>query len=594
MLKSEIAEQFDNYGVDISPAVLDKCVEICIQYDIKDANILVDEWMAYTVSKLNGADPTLETLDLAMAEAEFTKPKVAVNFDPKLANDLGELKIYNAGKAVDDDDEIIGAYIGPTSPKRKTARPIIAGTPKSAKPIFSPASYSPLTPMSRKAAEDAGKACCTFGQSNIVKSCQWLRCRQTKLNISLFNGGNYIKPNELYMMDSLFQGTLIGGEKIYSLGEKIHEWQLKNTPKLLDADKNGEEVNDNDGLNLQHCDVAYKSKIKCLGGIYIEEATTNNAQTVYLIGMDETKFRKVRLDLSKLKSYSFFSGQVALVEGMNLVGNTLTVENVCTSTILQNSPAPKLAEPISMIICSGPFTSKEDLSYQPLTALISYCIENEPDVIIFTGPFLSVDHPGRKTMAVRYDEHFEKMLTEFANSISPNTQILIIASHKDVNSTFVYPTHPYRVKNNNPNIRLLPDPCIVEMDELSVGLTSTDIISHFASHEVSINDTIDKTKRAVNYLFNQNSFYPLRPPAKDVPLDVGLADTYCRLETLPNLMILPSKSREFIRDYNGCLCINPGSLSDDNVGRFARIMVYPPATDKSKPYSYVVGQIINI
>lgn len=51
----------------------------------------------------------------------------------------------------------------------------------------------------------------------------------------------------------------------------------------------------------------------------------------------------------------------------------------------------------------------------------------------------------------------------------------------------------------------------------------------------------------MNYMFHQGSFYPLMPPSMDVPLDSALAVKFAQLKTIPNMMIVPSDSKGFIR-----------------------------------------------
>lgn len=77
--------------------------------------MLVEEWMAYTISKLQGADPTLETIS-AMVQSEFNKKVKPVLLDSSISGDLDELKIYNAADDYADDD-IMSSYVDLSSPK---------------------------------------------------------------------------------------------------------------------------------------------------------------------------------------------------------------------------------------------------------------------------------------------------------------------------------------------------------------------------------------------------------------------------------------------------------------------------------------------
>jgi DNA polymerase alpha subunit B len=71
-------------------------------------------------------------------------------------------------------------------------------------------------------------------------------------------------------------------------------------------------------------------------------------------------------------------------------------------------------------------------------------------------------------------------------AFSPDTEVIIQSSHKDVNSFFVYPTHPYVISEKFPNLHLIPDPCIVDINGLKIGITSTDTIGHLAENELTM------------------------------------------------------------------------------------------------------------
>lgn len=62
-----------------------------------------------------------------------------------------------------------------------------------------------------------------------------------------------------------------------------------------------------------------------------------------------------------------------------------------------------------------------------------------------------------------------------------------------------------------------------------------------------ISGVADKIKRCVNYMFHQKSFYPLNPPSLDVFLDSELAAKYAQLNQVPNMLIVPSETKQFIR-----------------------------------------------
>ncbi|CAN1794753.1 DNA polymerase alpha subunit B, partial [Linum perenne] len=79
------------------------------------------------------------------------------------------------------------------------------------------------------------------------------------------------------------------------------------------------------------------------------------------------------------------------------------------------------------------------------------------------------------------------------------------------------------------------------------------------------------------------SFYPLYPPAEDVPVDFSLAPRALRIESVPDILILPSDMKYFIKVLTiggttedeaakKCICINPGRLAKgEGGGTFAEL-----------------------
>jgi hypothetical protein len=51
-------------------------------------------------------------------------------------------------------------------------------------------------------------------------------------------------------------------------------------------------------------------------------------------------------------------------------------------------------------------------------------------------------------------------------------------------------------------------------------------------------------------------YYPLYPPHPEVPIDMEQFDNYCRLPVTPNLFVLPSDLRCFVKvtDYELWIC----------------------------------------
>uniref|UniRef100_A0A1B0BIS9 DNA polymerase alpha subunit B N-terminal domain-containing protein n=1 Tax=Glossina palpalis gambiensis TaxID=67801 RepID=A0A1B0BIS9_9MUSC len=61
-MESELKQQFEEMSIEPSESVLGKAVELCVIYNVDDASEFVEQWLAFSVSNLNGDEPTIENL----------------------------------------------------------------------------------------------------------------------------------------------------------------------------------------------------------------------------------------------------------------------------------------------------------------------------------------------------------------------------------------------------------------------------------------------------------------------------------------------------------------------------------------------------
>uniref|UniRef100_A0A1I8PTT3 DNA polymerase alpha subunit B n=1 Tax=Stomoxys calcitrans TaxID=35570 RepID=A0A1I8PTT3_STOCA len=335
--------------------------------------------------------------------------------------------------------------------------------------------------------------------------------------------------------------------------------------------------------------------IKTIGIIHSDYDGPLDPSSTILVGSDESMCHTVRLNFSKTKSVGVFPGQVVMVTGMNPKGDVLMVEEVITEQNLQPPKPPQIADRLSFVIAAGPYTHDDDLVYDPLQDLVMYLKENRPNVLILCGPFMEADHKiinDNVTLAETFEAFFEKMITGIVEAIGQETTILVVASHRDAHTDCVYPTMSIQMKKSFANVHMLPDPSMIDLNGLIIGMTSTDIVDHILAEELAVNAG-DKVKRVVNYLLHQKSFYPLNHPKEDqMCLDSDLASKYANIDRIPNILILPSTQKCFLRVVNGCLAINPGRLADNIGGTFARFIINPPAPkDEANLFNYVGCQV---
>lgn len=65
-----------------------------------------------------------------------------------------------------------------------------------------------------------------------------------------------------------------------------------------------------------------------------------------------------------------------------------------------------------MLVVAGPYTTSDNMSYEPLKNFITYVSNHRPHLVIMTGPFMDCDHTKVKdiTMAETYKSFFDKLM----------------------------------------------------------------------------------------------------------------------------------------------------------------------------------------
>ncbi len=223
--------------------------------------------------------------------------------------------------------------------------------------------------------------------------------------------------------------------------------------------------------------------------------------------------------------------------GVNASGHCMVVNKVYSPLPLpfNTSPAETLLKlqygdkscggrPLSIIVACGPFTTTEDLEYEPLNDLLTIIRESRPDVAILCGPFVDVKHPsvaaglaGASTEdgqmeLLDYESLFKLRISAkldwlLANDDSLPTQFVLVPSLRDAFHDFVYPQPPLRNRvpdgvplgvgefaddklftldlPSPPAVHCVGNPAMVTVNEISIGITSSDILFDMSCEEVS-------------------------------------------------------------------------------------------------------------
>lgn len=117
---------------------------------------------------------------------------------------------------------------------------------------------------------------------------------------------------------------------------------------------------------------------------------------------------RVHVDLSEMMrnvktSFSLFPGQIVAIEGLNISGRQMVANRICEGAAFpaNTSPASELMHfhhdmqqgaPIKILSVCGPYTTGENLDYEPFVDLLNVIREEKPDVVFLVGPFVDLQH----------------------------------------------------------------------------------------------------------------------------------------------------------------------------------------------------------
>ncbi|CAH2094507.1 unnamed protein product [Euphydryas editha] len=578
-----VTEQFQFLGIEVSKEVLTKCVSLCTEYNI-DAESFIEQWMAFSLTVLNGASPTIENLEL-LAKREFSKRSAsrpnALPNEVTHSSTGTSLTVYGAHATIPSENDVMSNYMSVT-PKRVKIDKNEQG--KSHNNELHPATYSPNVDNSGKynSRSNQGAVVHSYGYESLLAAI----ATPTGVNDLLELNVSQV-PND---DGDLYTKAMFGFELLHEKAG-IFDNHIRYLSQCI-MKKNG---------FTESSSVRHKTQTEVLvaGRIECDADARLNSKSVVLQGTwEDSLSQAVSVDLDGVKQYSLFPGQVVVMRGINPRGNKFIAQEIFYDASCP-VPDPKadmmnvLKGTLSMVVAAGPYTTSNNMAYEPLKDFITYIGTHKPHIVIMTGPFMDSEHAKIKdhSMAETYKSFFDKLIDSIAeiSTSSPFTKVYIVSSPKDAFSMNIYPAPPYSSRRKHTNIYFLPDPCTLNINGIIVGVTSTDILMHISQEEISYGVAGDKLARLAAHVRAQQSYSPLWP----APLgaDAALWAAHAQLPAAPHLLLLPSNFRYFVKEVNGSVVINPEHLTKgEGGGTFARVLIAPDIN----PPSGVAAQIVRI
>jgi DNA polymerase alpha subunit B len=180
-----------------------------------------------------------------------------------------------------------------------------------------------------------------------------------------------------------------------------------------------------------------------------------NQTSVMLEGSRHTSGgKRVNLDLSELQasktSFSLFPGQIVAVEGMNVSGRKMVAHRICEGASHQpvKSTVERLlhfhhdvqdGKPLKLMTMCGPYTTSDNVDYEPFSDMLEVIRAEKPDVVIMAGPFVDMCHSMVGETTLESEDGVKLIVTHeafFANKVAAYIEALF-ADEEGLNTQFV-------------------------------------------------------------------------------------------------------------------------------------------------------------
>jgi DNA polymerase alpha subunit B len=319
---------------------------------------------------------------------------------------------------------------------------------------------------------------------------------------------------------------------------------------------------------------------------------------------------RVPLKIDKLSGFQFFPGQIVALKGINTAGEDFAVSEILEAPLLPSSASPSSAleahiqrlrggpdamdsdtppAPLNIILGSGPYTADGNLDFEPLHALCSQAADSYADALILTGPFLDIDHPlvasgdfdlpeeaviepDTATMSTVFKYLISPAFIQLTAS-NPTITVLLVPSVKDAISKHVsWPQEPFPRKDLGlpKSVKIVGNPMTFALNEISVGISSQDVLTELRIAEVIGGKPKDASllARLPKYMIEQRNFFPLFPPVErdslpktgtssGVPAGAMLDTSFLKLGEMinvrPDILIVPSALPPFAKVHIVCI-----------------------------------------
>nr|CDJ89005.1 DNA polymerase alpha and DNA polymerase alpha epsilon domain containing protein [Haemonchus contortus] len=290
----------------------------------------------------------------------------------------------------------------------------------------------------------------------------------------------------------------------------------------------------------------------------------------------------IKLDLSRLPEVTIYPGQLVSFLGSFEGGDRFITSRQFSPAPLPLAPLRKtlVDENFRMWCASGPFTTTDNCSYEPLCDLLDMVAKEQPHVLILMGPL--VESKNVFMQRPEFPETYESVMNQLMRNIAKSlegcrTEVIVQpAPFRDACCQPIFPTPPFLFssdvcKKMGKRLHCVSDPCIARLNGIEVAFTSSEVIMHLSKtewHSSPEQENRDRITRLNSHILEQRSLYPLLPPA--IPSSIEELMKICNLRAAPHVIINSSVLAASIKNINGTIFVNPGITSRGGSGTFLR------------------------
>lgn len=311
---------------------------------------------------------------------------------------------------------------------------------------------------------------------------------------------------------------------------------------------------------------------------------------------------RVPLKVDSLSSYEFFPGQIVAVRGINASGSYFAAREVLDVPLLP--PAASLpstldtinerigaaledgdlaSSALNVIVSSGPYTTDDNLDFEPLHAICEKASETYADALILIGPLFDIEHPllatgdfdlpddpsiepDKATMTDAFRIMVAGPLGRLAQAV-PSITIILVPSVRDaVNKHVSWPQEPFGRKELGlpKQAKTVSNPVTISLNEVVIGISAQDILYDLRREEVLVGRPKEKNMlaRLPRHVIQQRHFYPVFPPvnranlpkpgteegiATGMPMDVSYLKLGEWWNVRPDILVMPSALTPFAK-----------------------------------------------